>query len=478
MTASEEIAQWACSVKHVDRERRQLVTNLVLDYLACGLLGARTVAGRVVREFVCSMGGAEEAVVLGAGSLVPAPMAAFANGFMAHTLDYDDVDPQSLFHTACSVVPAVLACGEALGVSGGCVMLGALVGAEVLARLAYALNPAMRQRGFHTTSVCGSIASAVACSKVFGLGPDETKHAIALGAAQAGGLMEFYGATEQKGLGPGAAARNGVMAACLAARGLRGSSTVLEGSRGLGAAFADGIDLNTLLHGLGQEWLARPEFKPYSCSRGLHSMVECILELRSRGITTDDVERIVVYRNPYWAGFHSHLVTERSFRAYHFSLPHIAGTAFCYGRVDPEAIASAVGDDRVARVATKVESKVDGELRSRVACRVKVVMADGRVLEVSHPDPLGGMTSPGVEELLAKKLSRALDGIPGEVEMADLRDRVAKLWDGGSIRVLTGLLLSCRVPSESVGLEDCMPRGWCISDSDEVGRDTSGFHGR
>ena len=58
--------------------------------------------------------------MLGFGGRVPAPMAAFANGALAHALDYDDLTPWGQ-HSGSSIVPAVLAVAERHGAVSGAI---------------------------------------------------------------------------------------------------------------------------------------------------------------------------------------------------------------------------------------------------------------------------------------------------------------------------------------------------------------------
>src|SRR5690606_15569427 len=114
----------------------------------------------------------------------------------------------------------------------------ALGGCEMMARLSRATNPQLRDRGFHTTPTCGTFGATVAAGRLLGLDPEQMTSALGLAGAQASGLMEMYGTSMQKRFNPGPAARNGVVAAQMAALGFTGADTILDGVRGFGPAFA------------------------------------------------------------------------------------------------------------------------------------------------------------------------------------------------------------------------------------------------
>src|ERR1700744_3266962 len=74
--------------------------------------------------------------------------AAFLNGALAHSLDFDDTHAAGSLHPGAPVIPAALAAGELAGASGAGVLAGLNAGYEVTCRVALAL-PA----GAHTTGV-------------------------------------------------------------------------------------------------------------------------------------------------------------------------------------------------------------------------------------------------------------------------------------------------------------------------------------
>ncbi|MFH1484464.1 MAG: MmgE/PrpD family protein, partial [Chloroflexota bacterium] len=87
-------------------------------------------------ELVKEAGGKEESAILGFGGRVPAWMAAFANGAMAHALDYDDVVDELGLHPSATTVPAALAIAERVGGVGGKELITAIaVGNDLISRL-------------------------------------------------------------------------------------------------------------------------------------------------------------------------------------------------------------------------------------------------------------------------------------------------------------------------------------------------------
>ena len=65
--------------------------------------------------------------------------AAFLNGALAHSLDFDDTHAAASLHPGAPVIPAALAAGEMVGASGADVLAAIVAGYEITCRVALAL---------------------------------------------------------------------------------------------------------------------------------------------------------------------------------------------------------------------------------------------------------------------------------------------------------------------------------------------------
>ncbi|MFF5083770.1 MmgE/PrpD family protein [Actinoplanes sp. NPDC000266] len=243
-------------------------------------------------------GGTPEATALGSGDRLPAPSAALVNGTLAHSLDYDDTHLPSVLHPSASVVPAALAAAQAAGSDD---LLAAIAaGIEVTNRLGMAgCDPETGanlyfERGQHATSICGTIGAAVAAGRLYGLGAAGIAHAIGIAASMGAGVLEANrtgGSVKRAHCGW--AAHSGVVAATLAAEGLTGPPTVLEGRFGFFTAHTGVFDAAAVTDGLGERWeLLRTVYKPYPANHFTHPGIDCALTLRAAGLEASDVESI------------------------------------------------------------------------------------------------------------------------------------------------------------------------------------------
>jgi 2-methylcitrate dehydratase PrpD len=210
--------------------------------------------------------------------------AAFLNGALAHSLDFDDTHAAGSLHPGAPVIPAALAAGEMAGASGADVLAGIIAGYEVTCRVALALPAGEHyDRGYHPTATCGAFGAAAAAARVFGLGADGVAGAMGTVLSQAAGSLQFLanGAWTKRHQ-VGWAALNGLMAATLVREGFKGASEALEGKHGFMRAYAPNPTPERALEGLGTVWeLMNTAVKPYPSCRYGHAGIDAALALRA-----------------------------------------------------------------------------------------------------------------------------------------------------------------------------------------------------
>ncbi|GAB3434617.1 MmgE/PrpD family protein [Actinophytocola sediminis] len=272
------------------------VRHRVLDVLGLCVAARELATSRAIAGYVAEQGGRAESSAVGLAERVPAASAAFVNGVLAHSLDYDDTHLPSVLHPSASVVPAALAAGEAAGASGRDTVAAIAVGLEVAVRLGMAGfdrdlgNSVYFEHGQHATSICGAMGAAAASALLFGLGESGVRNALGVTASFASGVIEANrtGGTVKR-LHCGWAAKSAVTSAGLVARGFTGPPTVLEGRFGFFQAFLrDQADLDQVTDGLGSVW-AVPDifFKPYPANHFTHTAIDAGLRLRADGVPAD-----------------------------------------------------------------------------------------------------------------------------------------------------------------------------------------------
>jgi 2-methylcitrate dehydratase PrpD len=301
-TLAERLGSFALdAARHgVPHEVATSVQQRVLDVLGLCVAAHRLPTSAAAIAHVLDQGGHEQATAVGVPTRVTAAQAAFANGVLAHSLDYDDTHLPSVLHPSASVVPAALAAAEHAGASGEQVVRAIAVGLEVAVRLGMAGydedlgNSVFFEHGQHATSITGAMGSAVAAALLYDVDP---VHALGLTASMASGVIEANrtGGTVKR-LHCGLAAQAGVTAAQLVRRGFTGPPTVLEGRFGFFEAWLHGqFSPAAVTDGLGTDWsVPGIFFKPYPANHFTHTTVDAGRAFRERGVTPDQVASVVV----------------------------------------------------------------------------------------------------------------------------------------------------------------------------------------
>ncbi|HXG52550.1 MAG TPA: MmgE/PrpD family protein [candidate division Zixibacteria bacterium] len=271
---------------------------VILDALGVTLAGSRQPAGRILMDYARGLGAAPEASVIGSDLKTAPELAALVNGSSAFILDFDD-DLHGSIHT----LPAALALGERRGAGGSRLLEAYILGREVCSRLDAALDAGRAlnlggptSRGWFAGGTTGSLAAAAAAGKILGLDVKRMCVAFGIAASLAGGLRRNFG-TMTKALHGGNAARNGVLAASLAAAGFSADEEILEAHHGL----VDALCLKgecrweALGESLGKDYYLErlPTIKAYPACSPSHRPIDGLLKLRrEHGFGPEDVESI------------------------------------------------------------------------------------------------------------------------------------------------------------------------------------------
>jgi 2-methylcitrate dehydratase PrpD len=394
-------------------------------------------------------GGAGPCTIIGTHRTAVPASAALANGTLAHGLDFDDTHAASITHASAVVIPAVLAVGESLGTFGRDVITAAVAGYEAIARIGMAAPGAFHARGWHATATCGAFAAALASGKLMGLDAARLTHALGLAGSFASGLMEFLeDGSAVKRLHAGWAAHAGVFAATLAAGGVTGPASVLEGRFGFYRTFVGAAPLATVFDTLGRQWeTPRIGFKPYPCCHYNHAYIDCALRLRQEQRVEADAIVAVECRVP--AGevpivCEPRAVKLRPRTTYEaqFSLPYTVAAAFLDGAVGlstftPERLT----DERLLALAARVQHVIDpaSTFPDGFPGWVRVRLTDGRFVEVREPDGRGGPARPLPPSAIVEKFRENAGRLLPEARRDELERAVLALEGSPDIRKVLAL---------------------------------------
>ncbi len=381
---------------------------------------------RAVIRMVSAWGGTPTSTVLGSSLKLPAVSAALINGTLAHILDFDDTHLPSVLHPSASVVPAVLAVAEEVGSTPNEIIRAVAIGIEISNRIGMASylpeigNSIFFEKGFHATSIIGTIAAAVSASILYRLPAEGIANAIGIAASMGAGLIEANrtGGTVKR-IHCGWAAHSGIVAAAMAREGVSGPPTILEGRFGFFNAYLDGhYDADALLNDLGIRWeLLNTAYKPYPTNHFTHPGIDCALALRAQGIEVEEISSVVLgVAKPVIRTIgepREEKIHPKS--GYHgkFSAPYTIATAFLGGGGlgvylddfseknwdQPERLALA------AKVGVVEDKRATGIFPNALAAVLTVTMNDGSVHSHRVDASLGSKEAPLSTDQLRKKFA-------------------------------------------------------------------------
>jgi 2-methylcitrate dehydratase PrpD len=419
-----------------------------------GVILAASGISAEARPFVAlaeAEGGEPAATILGRGTRVPAQAAAFANGALAHALDFEDAFDAAPSHPNASLIPAALAVAEARGAVSGAEFIAAMaIGCDLVCRLGLSLRRTMEQGGWYPPPILGAFGAAAAAARLLRLPPRQVTDAFSLILCQVScpGEIKHSADTLIRAVREAFPARAAVVAAELARRGIRGFDAPLEGRAGFFALYAGGeYEPADLIGGLGEQfWIDRLSFKPWPACRGTHGYVEAIIALaREHGLSPDDVAEIRLEGGDVQLMLvHPEAQKKRPATAIDakFSLPFTAALALVRGRVSLDDFdESARGDPRLLAIAARVSYRQrPGWGRERAAsAAVALVLRDGRRVAAELDVPLGHPDRPLSDgQLRAKFLdcaARASRPLAGKAAEA-IADRLMALEQESDVGAL------------------------------------------
>ncbi len=232
-----------------------------------------------------SLGGTGRASIMGHAERINAPMAAFANGAMAHALDYEDTFDAAPVHPNASLLPAALAIAQAYGpVSGRDFIAAVATGCDLVCRMALALRQPMESGGWYPPPILGAFGAVAAAARLLRLTSTQTRDAFSLLLCQntCPGEIKYSAASVVRAIREAFPAQAAVTSALLAAEGVPGFEAPLEGKGGFYSLFCGGhFEPEDLLDQLGSRyWIEHLSFKRWPCCRGTHAYIEAAQWLR------------------------------------------------------------------------------------------------------------------------------------------------------------------------------------------------------
>jgi 2-methylcitrate dehydratase PrpD len=410
---------------------------------------------RLLESYLASVAAPGPATVLGYGLKTTPTLAAFANGTLAETLDYQDSQMDVLTHNGTPIIPAVIAMSERVSAPWHDIATAIVAGYEVHTRLLRTIQPRHWYAGFQGLGTFGTCGAATAVGRLLGLDALHMKGALTV----AGVIMpvsnsdNVFKAYTMKACIPAQAASCGISAAYLAQAGYEG--VPLEGDPPEYNAplrtLVDGEpNLELAVERLGEEWHCRRVcYKPYPIGHLIVGPVEIILEiLKERRIDPAEVEKIdvVTYKHAVVrTGKYSS--PKSTYIDAHFSIPFCVAVALTDGQLTPQQLwKERVKDPKVHELASRVVLTEDPEMSAvypqKWPVKLTLQLRSGekiarRLDEVKwSPERLPTWME------LAEKFRMLADPLIGETRAVRAVDMIAGFKPNDTLKPLLSLLIA------------------------------------
>ena len=280
------------SYRDLPQEVIRRTKHIVMDTVGCALGGAESPPAKIARAAASDITSASPSTVLISGQKTSPDLAAFANGVMIRYLDFNDTYAGSPTCHPSDLLAPVLAVVDARNGSGKDVILGTVLGYEVLCGL---IDSGAKERGHSwDQSTYGVIAAAVLAAKLFGHTKEQMANAISLAISSHISLEQIRRGqiSHWKGCALANASRNAVFCAMLAAKGMTGPEEAFEGKAGFLSSTGIRLEIRPFADSADTYRIMKARLKAFPSGYFSQSAVEAILNLRSQIPDLDDIKEI------------------------------------------------------------------------------------------------------------------------------------------------------------------------------------------
>ena len=299
------------------------------------------------------------------------------------------------------MIPAALALASPVGCDGPTFITSIVLAYEVFCRLSDRVVAG--DLGWDQ-GIFSVIGSACAAGKVMGLVQEQMGHAISLavvpnvplGVTRTGELSMW------KGCAAASAAKAGVFAAQLAARGMTGPFEPFEGRRGLWAQAVGGPVQLDGLAGRGEAFrISETTFKSYPSQIHTQGPIALALELRPQ-VATADIESVLIHAYQVaasTAGSEPEKWAPKTRETADHSIPYLVAVALKDGAVNSGSFTDRrIQDPEIGALIAKMGIQEDADFTRKYPkefnCRVEVTDRSGRSYTAHTAYPKGHRSNP------------------------------------------------------------------------------------
>ena len=428
----------------------------ILDTLGIMLPPSTLEKTCIALEQICREGGGrEESTIVGFGGRLPCWMAAFLNGSLCHSMDYDDTIDEFVNHPSAHTLPAGLAVAEKVGlVSGKEFITAVALGVDLNVRLSAApRGSAGVDYPWVPMTMFGVFSATAAAGRLLGLSVPEMINAFGIALDRVSGTSEssLSPDSELRAIRDGFGNKEGVIAALMAKKGINACKEAFEILYRV--YYSNDFRPSLLTSNLGTEFSGlKVSLKVWPCCRATHTYIKAGLDIVTQyDIAPTRIKEILLTVGKFGRDFlfnplEAKQKPEHSINA-KVSLPFIMGLVFAKRRVVIEDFfAENLDDPEVLEIAEKTKYKFDPHLSENAigAGVVKVTMDGGGSMEKREEVPYGHPENPMSESELLEKFKDCAQFSKrkfSDKELAELTEKILNIEMVKDIKELTKYLM-------------------------------------
>lgn len=365
-----------CS-ENIPADVYQQARKCFLDYLACAAAGANFFSDKMNAYLDGVADEVGSSSVIGYEGKRTMQTAALLNGLSAHVMELDDGHRKGAVHVGAAIFSALLSVAEKEHLDMKDVLLGAVVGYETTIRLACAVQPGNKLRGYHATGTCGTVGATMAIAAALHFDFEQMKSAFSAAVTSAAGVLEMQeDNADYKPLNVGRAAMDAVSAAYLGKVRFKPPKDALGGKRGFFAVMTDKPKTDFLTDFVKGSYCIQSIYnKPYASCRHTHSAIESAMRIRVQdGFRLDELESVCVRTYKLAVTGHDHTRVDGISSA-KMSMPYSVAVSLATGKAGLDEFSEdMVSNEEILNVASKVQVVADDELTVLCPqCRAAIV---------------------------------------------------------------------------------------------------------
>lgn len=305
----------------------------LLDYLGVAFSGSASFKNKEL-QIINFLESSEGCHVIGTSKHVPEGLAALLNGISAHVIELDDGHRIGMLHLGAPIISALLAVAEKEHLSSFDFIKGIVIGYEVAIRLACAVQPGCKLKGYHATGTCGTVGAAMAIATALHFDFEQMKSTLSAAITSAAGVLEMIeGDTELKPYNAGRAAMDGLTAAYIGKARFKAPEDALGGKRGFLKVMTDEPKMEYLIDFNSDKLMIETIYmKPYAACRHCHPSIEAALQIRKqKGFVLEEIEGIYVDTYKLAVAGHDHTAI-KGVNSSKMSIPYSLAVALSSGK--------------------------------------------------------------------------------------------------------------------------------------------------